>query len=213
MSLKRFFFHFIAVAAAGMSLMLAPATQAQTAGHEYVTLNPAQPSDTPNKIEILEFFAYSCPHCAAMQPMVEKFAKTLPPNVVLHQVPVAFNASMADLQKLYYSLDAMGRLDLNDQVFDAIHKEHKSIFQAKAIADWVVSKGIDRAKFEAVYNSFGINAKIQRANELTKTYKIEGTPSLAIDGQYVVSPSMTNSYQGTIDVAQKLLDKVLKDKK
>ncbi|HWK60208.1 MAG TPA: thiol:disulfide interchange protein DsbA/DsbL [Eoetvoesiella sp.] len=213
MSFKNLFLRTFAIAALGAASLFAPLGQAQAAGQQYVTLNPAQPSDTPDKIEILEFFAYSCPHCAAMQPMVEKWAKTLPSNVVLRQVPVAFNASMTDLQKLYYSLQALDRMDLNDEVFKAIHTEHKRIFEAKAIADWAVSKGIDRAKFEAVFNSFGINAKIKRANELTQSYQIEGTPSISVGGQYVVSPSMTNSYQGTIDVAQKLLDGLLKDKK
>lgn len=210
MTLKHFFFRSFAIAAMGAAALFAPITQAQSAGQQYITLNPVQPSDTPNKIEVLEFFAYSCPHCAAIQPLVEKWAKTLPANVVLNQVPVAFNASMADLQKLYYSLEALDRLDLNDAVFKAIHTDHQRIFEAKAITDWVVTKGIDRAKFTAVFNSFGISSKIRRANELTKTYNIEGTPSIAVGGQYVVSPSMTGSYQGTIDVAQARLDTLLK---
>lgn len=210
MSLKNIFLRTFAVAALGAGFLFAPAAHAQAAGQQYVTLNPVQPSDTPGKIEVLEFFAYSCPHCAAIQPLVDKWGKTLPDNVVLRQVPVAFNASMADLQKLYYSLEALDRLDLSDQVFKAIHSDHQRIFEAKAIADWVVGKGVDRAKFEAVYSSFGINSKIRRADELAQSYKIEGTPSLAIGGQYVVSPSMTGSYQGTIDQAQKLLDTLLK---
>lgn len=210
MTLKHFLFRTFAIAAMGAAALFAPVSQAQGAGQQYATLNPAQPSDTPDKIEVLEFFAYSCPHCAAMQPLVEKWAKTLPANVVLRQVPVAFNASMADLQKLYYSLEALDRLDLNDAVFKAIHSDHQRIFEAKAITDWVVSKGVDRAKFTAVFNSFGITSKTQRANELTKTYNIEGTPSIAVGGQYVVSPSMTGSYQGTIDVAQERLNTLLK---
>lgn len=210
MTLKHFLFRTFAIAAMGAAALFAPVSQAQGAGQQYATLNPAQPSDTPDKIEVLEFFAYSCPHCAAIQPLVEKWAKTLPANVVLRQVPVAFNASMADLQKLYYSLEALDRLDLNDAVFKAIHSDHQRIFEAKAITDWVVSKGVDRAKFTAVFNSFGITSKTQRANELTKTYNIEGTPSIAVGGQYVVSPSMTGSYQGTIDVAQERLNTLLK---
>ena len=129
MSFKNLFLRTFAIAALGAASLFAPLGQAQAAGQQYVTLNPAQPSDTPDKIEILEFFAYSCPHCAAMQPMVEKWAKTLPSNVVLRQVPVAFNASMTDLQKLYYSLQALDRMDLNDEVFKAIHTEHKRIFE------------------------------------------------------------------------------------
>ncbi|MBV6272703.1 thiol:disulfide interchange protein DsbA/DsbL [Alcaligenaceae bacterium CGII-47] len=183
------------------------------AADSYITINPAQPSDTPEKIEVLEFFAYTCPHCAAIEPMVEKWAKTLPDNVVVRGVPVAFNASMVDLQKLYFTLDALGRLDLHPVVFKAIHDEHERLFKADAIMDWVAKQGVDRQTFQDAFNSFGINAKVMHANELAKTYRIEGTPSLAVGGKYVTSPSMTGTYEGAIEEADKLLKQILSQAK
>lgn len=210
MSLKNLFLRAIAVITIGSGVLFAPISQAADAQGQYATLDQAQPSDTPGKIEVLEFFAYTCPHCAAIEPMVEKWVKTLPPNVVFRSVPVAFNASMADLQKLYYTLDAMGRLDLHPAVFKAIHEEHKPIYDQKAITDWAVSQGLDRAKFTAVFTSFGVQSKVTRANEQAKSYQIEGTPSISVDGKYVTSPSMTQSYEGTIKEAQKLVELVNK---
>ncbi len=207
MSIKQFFHRSLAIATLAGGMLLAPTTQAADA---YVTLDPAQPSDTVGKIEVLEFFAYTCPHCFKIEPMVEKWAATLPENVVLRPVPVAFNASMKDLQRLYYSLEALGRLDLHDKVFAAIHNEHKRIYTADAIADWIATQGVDRQKFLDTFNSFGINTKVSRASELAEQYKIEGTPSIAVGGKYVTSPSMTGSYEGTIQEAQKLLDMVNK---
>lgn len=208
MSLTTLFSRALAVATLGAAVFLAPAAMAQSSSHTVV--DPAQPSDTAGKTEILEFFAYSCPHCASMEPLVEKWAKTLPEDTVLKRVPVAFNASMADLQKLYYSLESLGRLDLHPAVFKAIHQERKRIYTQDAITDWVTEQGVDKAKFESVFKSFGIQAKITRANELADTYGVQGTPSLAIGGKYVVSPSMTGSYQGTIDEAQRLLESLKK---
>ncbi|SHH71462.1 thiol:disulfide interchange protein DsbA/DsbL [Pollutimonas bauzanensis] len=210
MSLKKLFLRTFAVIAIGSGVLLAPAAQAQASKGQYVTVEPAQPSDTAGKIEVLEFFAYTCPHCSAIEPMVEAWAKTLPANVVLKPVPVAFNASMADLQKLYYSLESLNRLDLHGEVFKAIHGEHKRIYDAKAITDWVAAKGVDRKAFEDVFNSFGVKSKIMRADELAKAYNIEGTPSIAVGGKYVTSPTMTNSYEGTIAQAQKLVEMVNK---
>lgn len=205
MSLKTLFSRAVAVTA--FSLLLAPAAAlAQT----HTTVDPAQPSDTPGKTEVLEFFAYSCPHCATMEPLVEKWSKTLPEDTVIKRVPVAFNASMADLQKLYYSLESLGRLDLHPAVFKAIHQERKRIYTQDAITDWMADQGVDKAKFESVFKSFGVQAKVTRANELADTYGIQGTPSLAVGGKYVTSPSMTGSYQGTIDEAQKLLEQLKK---
>lgn len=207
MSIKNLFLRSFAVLAIGAGALFAPLSQAQ-GPQPYVKVDPAQPSDTPGKTEVLEFFAYTCPHCKVMEPMVEQWAKTLPEDVVLKPVPVAFNASMADLQKLYYSLESLGRLDLHPKVFLAIHDQHKRIFDAKSIAAWVAEQGVDRKAFEDVFNSFGVQTKVSRANELAKNYAIEGTPSLAVGGQYVTSPSMTGSYEGTITEAKKLVDMV-----
>ncbi len=209
MSLKNFFVRSIALGTLSVSALLAPAAQAQTAAQPYVTLEKAQPSDTAGKIEVLEFFAYTCSHCNTMEPMVASWAKTLPESVVLQRVPVAFNASMADLQKLYYSLESMNRLDLHPAVFSAIHDKREKIYTAPAIFDWIAKQGVDRKAFEDVFNSFGIQSKVTRANTLAQAYQIEGTPSIAVGGKYVTSPSMTNSYEGTITEAQKLVDMLL----
>lgn len=204
MSFKNFFFRALAATTLGAATFLAPAAMAQSGSH--IVVDPAQPSDTAGKTEVLEFFAYSCPHCASMEPLVEKWSKTLPEDVAVKRVPVAFNASMVDLQKLYYSLESLGRLDLHPAVFKAIHHERKRIYNQDAITDWVAEQGIDKAKFESVFKSFGVQTKINRANELADTYNVQGTPSLAVGGKYVTSPSMTGSYEATIEEAQRLLD-------
>ncbi|WP_298012224.1 thiol:disulfide interchange protein DsbA/DsbL [uncultured Castellaniella sp.] len=189
------------------ALALSPAHAAQ-----FDTLDPVQPSDTPGKVEVLEFFAYTCPHCAKIEPMVVKWRKTLPDTVVFKGVPVAFNASMKDLQKLYYALEAVGRLDLHDAVFKAIHEDNKQLFKADEIIDWVAAQGVDRKAFTDAFNSFGVQTKVTRADELAKAYKIDGTPSFAIGGKYVTSPSHTGSYQGAIDETDKLVKQVLAGK-
>lgn len=199
-------FSILALSAAGL---LAASASAQT--QNYIELTPPQPSDTAGKVEVLEFFAYTCPHCKTMEPLVANWAKTLPDNVVVRPVPVAFNASMADLQRMYYTLESLDRLDLHNAFFRAIHDERKRLFDAKAMAAWAAEQGIDNQTFEGVFKSFGVNTKVSRANELAKAYKVEGTPTLVIGGRYVTSPSMNSSYEATITQAQALLDRVLKN--
>ena len=171
---------------------------------KYVEINPAQPTE-PGKIEVLEFFSYSCSHCAVLEPLVEKWTKTLPANVVFKPVPVAFNASMKPLQQLFYSLEAMNRLDLHGKVFLAIHEEKKKLFTKSDIVAWVVTQGVDRAKFEATFDSFGVTSKSVRAEQLATAYKVQGTPSLGVAGRYLTSPSDAGGYQETLDVAAGLI--------
>ncbi len=195
--------------ASGLVLGLAALAMSPVQAAPYDTLDPVQPSDSPGKVEVLEFFAYSCPHCKAIEPLVEKWRATLPDSVVFKGVPVAFNASMRDLQKLYYALEAIGRLDLHPAVFKAIHDEHKRLFEAGDIIDWVAAQGVDKQTFTDAFNSFGVQTKVTRADELTKAYHIDGTPSFAIGGRYVTSPSHMGSYQGAIDEADKLVKELL----
>jgi len=194
-----------ALASVSLALGLSLTAQAQN----YTTLNPVQPSDTVGKVEVLEFFAYTCVHCNAMEPLAARWAQSLPDTVAFKPVPVAFNASMEDLQRLYYSLEALDRLDLHRAVFRAIHDERKRIFDARAIINWVVDQGVDRQRFEATFQSFGVQTKVARAKELARAYQIEGTPTLAVGGRFTVSPSQTGSYEGTITQAQTLLTQVL----
>jgi len=192
-------------ATVAFATFLAPTSQAQTAqGH--VVISPALPSDTPGKIEVLEFFAYTCPHCAAMEPLIEEWEKKAPADVVLKRVPIAFNAGMKPLQQLYFTLAALDRMDLHPKVFAAIHNEKRRMFDKKSMTEWVVSQGVDKAKFESVFDSFSVTSQVQRANQLAEAYRVEGTPALAVGGKYLTSPVLAgNSYAGAITELDKLI--------
>ena len=143
-----------------------------------------------------------------LEPLLEKWIKGLPADVIVKRVPVAFNASMKPLQQLYYSLEAMDRMDLHPKAFQATHEEKKRLFTKADIIAWAVAQGIDRAKFEALFDSFGVMSKVSRADQLVNAYKIQGTPSVAVAGRYVVSPSEAGGYQETIDQADALVKQV-----
>lgn len=206
MTFKSLLTSILSVAAlSAVTLLPAGAAQAKDA---YATLPQALPSDTNGKTEVLEFFSYGCSHCARLEPKLEQWAKTLPEDVVVRPVPVAFNAGMADMQKLYYTLIALNRADLHPEVFKAIHTEKKPLYDFKSMQAWAEKQGIDKARFEQAFNSFGVQTRANKANELTQSYMIQGTPSLAVGGQYVTSPAMANGYDETITQAQALLKKL-----
>ncbi len=184
-----------------------PANAPLVEGKDYERIaqpGPFQP--LAGKIEVVEVFGYTCPHCAAMEPMVEDWAKTAPPDVVLKQVPIAFNAGMKPLQQLYYTLLALDRPDLHAKVFTAIHGEHKRLFDKKAMGEWIATQGVDREKFDSVFDSFSVQTQVQRANQLADAYRIDGTPSFAVGGKFMTSPVMAgNSYEGALKEVSRLI--------
>ena len=166
-------------------------------GVEYRTLEKAQVTEAGKKIEVTEFFWYSCPHCHAFEPALADWVKKQGDNISFKRVPVAFRDSFQPQQRLYYTLEAMGKADeLQKKVFHAIHVERKTLDSDAAIADFVATQGIDRKKFVDTYNSFGVQSKLRRAVQLQEAYKIDGVPLIAVDGRYLTSPSIVGNALG-----------------
>lgn len=204
---RRLFVGSVAALAAVPGAALAQQTQSPHEGTEYLRLAQPQAPDAPaGKIEVIEFFWYSCPHCNALEPGFEAWVKKLPADVVVHRVPIRFNIGMEPQQRLYYTLEALGKLDaLHTKVFNAIHDQHLPLTTADRITDWAVQQGLDKAQFTAAYNSFGVQSKVQRATHLMEAYKIDGVPTIAVNGKYTTSPTNAGSSLGTLQVADFLI--------
>jgi thiol:disulfide interchange protein DsbA len=175
------------------------AAAAQVAGKDFQPLNPPQPTQSGDKVEVIEFFSYACPHCQALQPSLHAWLKRKPADVEFRRVPAVFQDSWLPFAQLYYALDAMGLVDkLHTDVFTAIHTQKVRLQDPKVLFDWVASKGVDKQKFADTYNSFAVKSLTQRAVETTRRYNVPFTPALVVNGKYITGPSMT-SPGGTID--------------
>lgn len=191
-------------------LLSATQAQAQAAfkeGSDYLKLGRPAPVDSPaDKVEVIEFFWYSCPHCNAFEPTFDAWAKKQPAHVVVKRAPVAFQDSFVPQQRLYYALEAMGKVEeLHRKVFHAIHTEKQRLATQDQIADWIAKQGVDRAKFLEVYNAFGVAGKARRATQLQDAYQVDGVPSLGIAGKYFTSGSLAQTLPRSLQVADHLI--------
>jgi thiol:disulfide interchange protein DsbA len=182
-------------------------------GFDYRILPIAQPVETKGKVEVIEFFWYGCPHCYDFEPDLSSWVKRQPKDVVFRRVPVAFRDDFMPHSQLFYALEAMGKGDaLNEKVMYAMHKENKRLLTEPEIADWVASQGIDRNTFLATYRSFAVVSKARAARQLTESYRIDGVPTIVMQGKYVTSPSIAGSKAKAIAVMDYLEEKIRKDK-
>jgi thiol:disulfide interchange protein DsbA len=180
-----------------LAVLAAPLQAQPVADKEYKVINPPQKTESGKQIEVIEFFSYACPHCADFEPFLQDWVKRKPKDVAFRMVPMVFRDSWKPLAKLYYTLEAMGALErYHMRVFDAIHKQSQTLFTDQAVIDWAVKQGLDKAKLEQTYNSFGIDAKVQRAMAMGKAYGVQFTPSVAVNGKYWTGPSMVASGGG-----------------
>lgn len=195
----RFLQHVVAVLSLSFMALGVGATPASpVSGTDYRTLDKPQSTDSGKKIEVTEFFWYSCPHCNAFEPVLSDWVKKQGDNIVFKRVPVAFNESFGPEQRLYYALEAMGKSEeLQRKIFHSIHVERQALNKDGPIADYIVKQGIDKTKFLDLYNSFGVQSKVRRAVQLQEAYKVDGVPMIAIDGRFVTSPSIVGAGMGS----------------
>jgi thiol:disulfide interchange protein DsbA len=188
---------------------------AQGEGNGFVVVSPAAPVDAPaGKIEVVEFFSYNCPHCAHFEPELEAWLKKLPADVAFRRVPVPFIGDFEAKQRLYYTLEALGKVEaMQQKVFDAIHQQHVAMSGDKATLAWLGSQpGIDKTKVADVYNSFSVVGKAKRATQLTEAFKLEGVPALGIGGKYLTDGTLAGSMTRALNLSDQLIAQLRKAK-
>lgn len=178
-------------------------------GVNWAPIVPIQAGDSPGKIEVLEFFSYGCPHCNQFNPLVSRWAAKLPKDVAFHRVPISFGrTAWSNLSRLYYALEATGDLARLDQaVFDAIHGQHKNLFTEQAALNWAASQKVNSAKLRDFFNSFAVESRLARAEQLAKTYKVDSVPQLAVAGRYTVLGQSAQSLPDLLAIADALIVK------
>ncbi len=203
----------LGIAAASLSVATA-VHAAPTQGKYYTVLQAAQPVGAPaGKVEVIEFFWYGCPHCKEFEPYIEAWEKKQGPDVVFKRVPVAFRDDFIPHSKMYHALVALGVAEkVTPAVFNEIHVKKNYLLTPQAQADFLKTQGIDPKKYMDAYNSFSTQSDIKRDAQMMQDYKIEGVPTVIVQGKYVTGPVQTNNLQGMTQVMNFLVQQV-RDKK
>lgn len=183
-------------------------------GADFISLDkPVAVESAPDKVEVIEFFWYACPHCNAFEPRLESWLKVLPRDVSFRRVPVAFRDTFVPQQRLYYALEALGRAEeFQTRIFTAIHVQKIALDTQETIAPWVEKQGIDKAKFLELYNSFGISTKARKAKQLQDMYRIDGVPSLGIAGRYYTDGTLAKNMDRALQVTEFLITEARRTK-
>ena len=183
-------------------------------GADFLVLDKPAPTEAgAGKIEVVEFFWYSCPHCNKFEPQLQEWVKKMPKDVVLRRAPVAFRPDFEPQQRLYFVLEAMGKVEeLHTKVFNAIHVERQPLNTADQVTAWAEKQGISKAKFTEAYNSFPVATKTRKATLLQDSYKVDGVPALGVAGKYYTSGSVAQTMERALVVTDYLIGLARKGK-
>ena len=178
-------------------------------GIEYQRLKEPVPTQVgPGKVEVVELFWYGCPHCFRLEPDLSKWLKSKPKNVEFIRIPAVFNKTWALHAKAYYTADFLGIMDkFHKLFFDAIHLKKQPMNTVAEVKKFFLQQGVSEKDFTNVFNSFGVDAKVRRAKELSREYGISGVPALVVNGKYLTDGPMAGGRRGMIDVLNYLIKK------
>ena len=181
-------------------------------GVHYELIEPTVHTGISDKVVVSEFFSYGCGHCFNFEPLLESFETRLPEGVVVQRIPVIWNnnAGMKLLAKTYYAAQILDVLDpVHGAMFNAIHRQRKRIATPEAVRAVFINSGVDGKKFDRAFKSFGTDSMVRQAAARTEGARINGTPSLMVNGKYRIDTRQAGGQANMLKIAAFLADKEL----
>jgi thiol:disulfide interchange protein DsbA len=176
------------------------------AGRDFIQLAAPQPTATPERVEVIEFFYYGCPVCYEAQPHIARWLSRAGPGIAMHRVPAVFTESSESFARTFYSLGAMNEIArLHWPIYDNHHFDGRHLNEEKNVVAWVGGNKVDLERFTNLWHSPQIAAQVAAARQALKTYDIKGVPSFVVDGKYVTSASMAGGVQEMMRVVDHLV--------
>jgi thiol:disulfide interchange protein DsbA len=178
-------------------------------GTHYKQLSPTQPtSSSPTQIEVAEIFWYGCPHCYTFDPYIEDWRTDLADDVNFIRVPAVWNPVLQAHAKAYYTAETLGVLDqVHTEIFREIHVNRNNLSDNDSLQTFFARYGIMPDNFDQTFESFAVFTKMQRADELSRRYKIASVPTVVINGKYVTDAGMAGDYPSLLRLVNELIIK------
>ena len=175
-------------------------------GPAYTPIKPALPTQSGDRIEVVEIFWYGCSHCFSFEPHIKAWLETKPEDVVFRQVPGVLNSRWAVHARGFFAAEKMGALEqFHTPLFNALHVRQRNIFTRDSLIDFAAGLDIDKKKFARNYDSNETEVKMKQAFLMARDAKITGVPSLIVNGRYLISASSAGSFEAMLHTLDELI--------
>ena len=194
--------------ALALGLLVASSTlvSAQTAGYEEIDISLR--TENPDKIEVVEFFWYGCPHCFQFESFVKEWKSSQPEKVAFINAAPPLNPAWKIHSQAFYAAGVLDVLEqFHEPFFNAIHVDKKQMRKPKDIGKFVDSIGLDGEEFQQTMKSFNVDAMVRQAMQMSTNAGINAVPSVIVNGKYRTSGSIAGSYENLIEVLDELVAK------
>lgn len=184
------------------------AEQAYQEGVSYERVTPPQPTENPNKIEVMEFFWYGCPHCYRFEPHLEAWLQDLPEDVYFIRQPAVFSPLWKIHAKAYFAAQALGVVDkVHADFYNAIQNQRRPLKTEDELAKFFAEQGVDEKRFRNAFHSFLVDTKLRQAETMSARYGVTGVPAVIINGKYRTNGPLAKSYPNMVSIMNYLIEK------
>lgn len=188
------------------ALLLFVTAAAAAQGEGFIRLNPAQPTATEDRVEVREFFSYACPHCFTFKPRLEAWLKQTSEPVTFVRTPVVFHETWRPLAQAYYAAETLDVLDkIHQPLFEAIHVKQRRFRSADDLIAFFAEQGVPRERAAETFASFRVDMLMRQGAQALRSYRIQSTPTVVVNGKYVVTPNTAGGQERMIEVIDRLV--------
>ena len=183
--------------------------QAATESVDYDVLKTPIPQLHKNKVEVLEFFSYSCIHCSHLEPFMLKEMKSFAPDTYLRPVHVVWDDDVYfNLARVAAAVNSTGmKLQADPLIFDAVFNKHIELWQPDVFNKWAVKQtAFDGQKLVKAYNSLENSATATSMRKMGEKYNITSTPTVIVGGKYVLK--FPKGFAAGMKTMNELIEKV-----
>lgn len=176
-------------------------------GRHYDRLSPTQPTSSgPEQIEVAEIFWYGCPHCYTFDPYLESWKGDLDPDVSFVRVPAVWNALLQLHARAYYAAEVLGITEeIHTPIFREIHVNGNPLNSEQALQGFFEQFGVSEEDFTGAFNSFAVHTRLQRADELSRRYRVSSVPMVIVNGKYSASAQSAGDYPTLMELIDELV--------
>lgn len=176
-------------------------------GRHFDRLSPTQPTSSgPDQIEVCEVFWYGCPHCYTFDPYLESWKEDLDPDVSFVRIPAVWNPLLQLHARAYYTAEVLGIIEeIHTPIFREIHVNGNPLNTEQLLQEFFGQYGVSEEEFTGAFNSFAVHTRLQRADELSRRYRISSVPTVIVNGKYSASAQSAGDFPMLMELIDELV--------
>jgi protein-disulfide isomerase len=148
-------------------------------------------------VTLVVFSDFQCPFCARVEPALKQVEQAYGAKVRIawKHKPLPFHPNAMPAALAAEAAREQGKFwPMHDKMFAAQQELSQAAYER-----WARELGLDLGRFKAAQGSEKLKARIQEDDRLASTLGIDGTPTMAVNGELVVGAVPFESLKAVID--------------